>query len=45
MIQIPENIRIFKYIQINLQKNVKDLESKILYTPKTPFNQKEFFTC
>ena len=29
IIRIPENIRIFEYIQINLQKNVKVLESKI----------------
>ena len=29
IIQIPRNIQILEYIRINLQKNVKVLESKI----------------
>ena len=37
IIRIPENIRIFEYIQINLPKNVKFLEYKIFQYPKNTF--------
>ena len=38
-------LKIFEYIRIYLQKNVRFQNPKFLYIPKTPFNQKEFSAC